>query len=64
MNWLRRLIELLFCKNKVKMIEAPKVFNNGEENNFITDLRRQADVEMDDRNGYKIIQNMRLEDMV
>lgn len=66
MNWLKELIERLFFRNKTKLLEAPKIVQNVENNrnNFIIDLKRQADVEQDDGNGYKIIQNIRLEDMV
>lgn len=66
MNWIKELIERLFFRNKIKMIEAPKIFNNIEDNRneFISSLKRQADVEQDDRNGYKVIPNLRLEDMV
>lgn len=66
MNWIKELIERLFFRNKIKMIEAPKMFNDIKDNRneFIVALKRQADVEQDDRNGYKIIPNLRLEDMV
>jgi len=66
MNWIKELIEKLFFRNKIKMLEAPKIVDNIENNRneFIMDLKRQADVEQDDGNGYKIIPNLRLEDMV
>lgn len=66
MNWIKELIEKLLFRNRIKMIEAPKTFNNIEENRneFIVTLRRQADVEQDDGNGYKIIKNMKLGDMI
>lgn len=66
MNWIKKLIERLFFKNKIKMIEAPKIFNNiqNNRNEFIFSIKRQADIEQDDGNGYRIIQNLRLEDMV
>lgn len=66
MNWIKKLIERLFFKNKIKMIEAPKIFNNiqNNRNEFIFFIKRQADIEQDDGNGYRIIQNLRLEDMV
>ena len=66
MTWIKELIEKLFFRNKIKMLEAPKIVDNIENNRneFIMDLKRQADVEQDDGNGYKIIPNLRLEDMV
>lgn len=66
MNWIKELIEKLFFRNKIKMLEAPKMVDNIENNRteFIMDLKRQADIEQDDGNGYKIIPNLRLEDMV
>lgn len=66
MNWIKELIEKLFFRNKIKMLEAPKIVDNIENNRneFIMDLKRQSDVEKDDGNGYKIIPNLRLEDMV
>lgn len=66
MNWLKKFIERLFFRNKIKMIEPPKVIEDIKENKnkFITDLKRQADIELSDGNGYRIIQNRKLEDMV
>lgn len=66
MNWIKELIDKLFFRNKIKMIEAPKIFNNiqNNRNEFIVSIKRQADIEQDDGNGYRIIQNLRLEDMV
>ena len=66
MEWFKRLIELLFNKNKTKLIEAPQTINvrtNGKDT-FIMNLRQQADLECDDGNGYKIIPHIRLKDMV
>lgn len=66
MNWIKELIDRLFFRNKVKMIEAPKIFNNIENNRneFIMDLKRKADAEQDDGNGYKIIPQLNLKEMV
>lgn len=66
MNWIRELIEKLFFRNKIKMLQEPKIFDNIEQdrNEFVMELKRQADTEQDDGNGYKIISNLRLEDMV
>lgn len=66
MNWIKELIERLFFRNKIKMIEAPKNVENIDysRNDFIMNLKRQVEVEQDDGNGYKIITNLRLEDMV
>ena len=64
--WLKKIINTFFLKDKAKTIEAPKIVNNiqNNKNDFIVSLKRQADVEQDDGNGYRIISNLRLEDMV
>lgn len=65
-RWFKRIINNLFFRNKVKMLKAPKVFNaiQDDRNDFIVSLKKQADIEQDDGNGYRIIKNLRLEDMV
>jgi len=66
MKWLRQLIEKIFCRNKIKLLSEPKQSINTKNvvNEFFIDIKRKAEVEQDDGNGYKIIQNIRLEDMV
>lgn len=67
MEWLVNLIRKMFSKRKTKLIEEPKTTINKEEkikNNFVIMLKQTADLECDDRNGYKIIKNFKLKDMV
>lgn len=67
MEWLVNLIKKIFSKRKIKLIEAPKTaIDKGEKNrnNFVIMLKQTADLECDDGNGYKIIKNLRLKDMV
>ena len=67
MEWLSNLIKKIFSKRKTKLIEAPKTTINNEDkdrNDFEIMLKQTADLEIDDRNGYKIIKNLSLKDMV
>ncbi len=66
MEWLRKIIQKLFRKNDVKLIEAPKKINTTEniKKDFLRDLRQQANSECDDGNGYKIIPILKLKDMI
>lgn len=67
MEWLMHLIKKIFNKKEIKLIEAPKsIINEKEEekNDFVIMLKQTADLERDDRNGYKIIKNLKLKDMV
>lgn len=66
MEWIKRIIRKLFKINNTKLLEQPKIINHTEEkrNEFIVDLIRQVELEQDDGNGYKIIQNTKLENMV
>lgn len=57
----------IFNKKEIKLIEAPKsIINEKEEekNDFVIMLKQTADLERDDRNGYRIIKNLKLKDMV
>lgn len=66
MEWLIKLIKKLFSKRKIKLIEAPKTTIYQEEknrNNFVVMIKQTADLECDDRNGYKIIKDVKLKDM-
>lgn len=66
MNWLKEIIKKLFFRNKIKLLNEPEqiINNENEKNEFFINLRRQAEVEQDEGNGYKIIQNVKLGDMV
>lgn len=66
MKWLIKIIQKLFKKDKIKLIEEPKNIQKTKEqrNDFILDLVQNADSERDDRNGYKIIPNIQLKDML
>lgn len=66
MEWLKQLMEKIFFRNRIKLLEEPKKFINtkNEANEFFLELKKQAEVEQDDGNGYKIIQNIKLMDMV
>lgn len=66
MEWIKKLIKKIFKRNQIKLIEAPKVVDNKENNrnNFIIMLKQTANLERDDRNGYKITPKLKLKDMV
>lgn len=66
MEWLRKIIQKLFRKNDVKLIETPKKINTTEniKKDFLRDLRQQANSECDDGNGYKIAPILKLKDMI
>ncbi len=66
MEWLRKIIQKLFRKNDVKLIETPKKINTTEniKKDFLRDLRQQANSECDDGNGYKITPILKLKDMI
>jgi len=57
-------IKMLFIKNSIQQIEASKVLETKKENDFLIMLKRQANPEADDRNGYRIKPNIRLKDMI
>lgn len=67
MEWLINLIKKIFRKRKIKLIEEPKTTIDKDEksiNDFMIMIKQTADLECDDKNGYKIIKNLRLKDMV
>lgn len=66
MEWLKKIIRKIFKKDNAKLLESPKSINYAEEkrNEFVINLKKQVEVEKDDGNGYKIIQNISLENMV
>lgn len=66
MEWIKRIIRKIFKINNTKLLEQPKIINHAKEkrNEFIVNFKRQVEIEQDDGNGYKIIQNIRLENMV
>ena len=51
-------------KNEIKLIEQPKEYINECRNNFKLQLKKGADLERNDENGYKIIPDMNLKDMI
>lgn len=58
-----KIIKKLFKKNTPLLIEESK--NNNEKNNsFIINLKNQADLEINEGNGYRIIKNLRFKDMI
>lgn len=63
MNWLRKIIDKIFNKNKVKLLEEPKKIED-KPNTFILELRQTANLEVDDGNGYGIIKRKSLKEMV
>ena len=70
MEWLIKIFNKLFRRNDLKLIEEPKEdiknvesFSNSK-NDFIFNIKRTADLERDDGNGYKIIPYMRMKDMI
>lgn len=66
MKWIKRLLQKLFKKNQTKLIAEPKNIKqlDNTRNDFVFNLIRSADLERDDGNGYKIIPNTRLKDMI
>lgn len=65
MEWLKNFFKRLF--NRTKLIEEPNrnTYKQDEDrNNFIHLIKRTADLECDDGNGYKIIKITDLKDMV
>ncbi len=66
MGWLKRLFQKLFKKNEIKFIEESKNIKDleGSHSDFIFNLKRSANLERDDGNGYKIIPYIKLKDMI
>lgn len=64
MKWLKKIIRKLFKKKEIKLIEQPKEYINECRNNFKLQLKKEADLERNDENGYKIIPDMNLKDMI
>jgi len=64
MKWLKKIIRKLFKKNEIKLIEQPKEYIKECRNNFKLQLKKEADLEKNDENGYKIIPDMNLKDMI
>lgn len=64
MEWIINLIKKIFKKNKIKLIEAPKEEIKKEKADFLLEIKRTADLERNDQNGYKIIKKYSLKDMV
>lgn len=74
MKWLIELLKKIFCKEKIKLIEAPKIANDISEvqNNttaknsteFMKKLKIAANPEICDGNGYGIKKAYNAEDMI
>lgn len=66
MEWLKRIIKKLFKKDTIKLIEEPKNIRGLENSrdDFLLSLVKNADLERNDGNGYKINSNVRLRDMI
>ena len=69
MEWIINLIKTIFKKNKRKLIEAPKKEIKKEAKakakaDFLIEIKRTANLEQNDQNGYKIIKKYSLKDMV
>ena len=66
MKWFIKIIKRLFKKNEIKLIEESKSVKDfkNSQNNFVFNLKRNADLERDDGNGYKIIPHINLKDMI
>ena len=65
MNWLKKLINKILKKNKTKLLETSQIFENEKQDNgFGMDLKRLANPEIDDGNGYKINRKLKLKEMI
>lgn len=66
MTWFKKILEKIFIKKRTKLLMEAEVSTNFEDNknDFLFNLKKEADVEQDDGNGYKIIRYIRLKDMV
>lgn len=65
MNWLTELINKIFKKNQLKMLNEPlRESGNEEKNDFKMSLWRMAHLEACDGNGYGIYKIQKLEDML
>lgn len=65
MNWIIEIIKKLFKRNNVKLIEASRDDNIivDTRNDFIIKLKKEADPQMDDGDGYNIQPILNLEEM-
>jgi hypothetical protein len=66
MELLKKVFKKIFKISEIKVIESPKIINDLQytKNDFMIDLKQQSNLEYDNRNGYKIIPNLKLKDMV
>ena len=64
-KWFKKIFERIFS-SKILMLEEQKNIEVVRENksDFRMHLKQQADPEQDDGSGYRIINKLRLEDMV
>jgi len=63
MKWLKKIIQKLFKKEEIKLIEEHKELSNARKD-FRLHLIQTADLERDEGNGYKIIPPMKLKEML
>lgn len=66
MKWLKNLINKIFNRKDIKLIESNSKLNErqDEKDKFLIGLKKEADVERDDRNGYNISKELNLKDMI
>lgn len=66
MEWLKRIIKKILKRDTIKLIEEPKNIKESENSrdDFLLSLVKNADLERNDGNGYKINSNVRLRDMI
>lgn len=63
MFWFIRIIKKIFGKNMPLLIEESHDIIE-KNNSFKIALKKQADLEINEGNGYKILKNIRFKDMI
>lgn len=63
MFWLNKIIKRIFRKNIPLLIEESENIIE-KDNSFKIALKKQADLEINEGNGYKIFRNIRFKDMI
>ena len=63
MFWFIRIIKKIFGKNMPLLIEESNDIIE-KNNSFKIALKKQADLEINEGNGYKILKNIRFKDMI
>ena len=65
MKWLINLINKLFKKNDIKMLNEPvDLKKNNNRNNFRVSLWKEAHIDACDGNGYQIYETKKLEELL